>query len=391
MRIALLIMAKDLRQRARDRSALLIAFVLPLALAFIFSQILGGVTGSTTLKLAVADQDGGAAAKGLIEDVLQPLSTEGQIDLVEAASGAEAQRLAANGDVGAAIVIPSGFTAAVTAGQPATIQVFGNVDSQLSTLVATSIASAYAGRVTAIQTSIATLAAAGKLDQSQIGAVTQRAAALSDPVSLNDVSAKSKQLDASTFYAAGMSVFFLFFTVQFGIIGILDERREGTLARMLAAPVHRSFVLIGKLLSSFVLGVISMTVLVIATSLFLGAEWGNPLGVAVLIVAGVLAATSVGAVVATFVRSPDQASSAQSIIAMALGMLGGSFFPVALAGGIIERLSLITPHAWFLRGLGDLQSGGGLTDILVPTAAILAFAVVLGGIAFVRQQRLVQP
>ena len=53
-----------------------------------------------------------------------------------------------------------------------------------------------------------------------------------------------------------MAVFFLFFTVQFGVASILDERRDGTLARMLAAPIRRSSVLGGKLLTSLVLGIV---------------------------------------------------------------------------------------------------------------------------------------
>ena len=68
------------------------------------------------------------------------------------------------------------------------------------------------------------------------------------PIAIADVSTQSRQLDAGTFYAAGMAVFFLFFTVQFGISSLLDERRDGTLARMLVAPIHRSAVLGGKLL-----------------------------------------------------------------------------------------------------------------------------------------------
>ena len=72
-------------------------------------------------------------------------------------------------------------------------------------------------------------------------------------------------------------------------------------------------------------------------------------------------------------------------------MLGGSFFPVTQAGGLIERLSLLTPHAWFLRGLGDLQGGGGVVEVLAPAGAILAFAAVTGVLAFVRQGKLVEP
>ena len=45
MRIALLIALKDLRQRLRDRSALLVSIAAPLGLAVIFSQLLSGATG----------------------------------------------------------------------------------------------------------------------------------------------------------------------------------------------------------------------------------------------------------------------------------------------------------------------------------------------------------
>ena len=72
-------------------------------------------------------------------------------------------------------------------------------------------------------------------------------------------------------------------------------------------------------------------------------------------------------------------------------MLGGSFFPVTQAGGAIVTLSLITPHAWFLRGLGDLQGGGGVGDIVPALAAILAFAAVAGTAAMLRQGKIFQP
>ena len=37
-----------------------------------------------------------------------------------------------------------------------------------------------------------------------------------------------------------MAVFFLFFTVQFGVTSLLEERNDGTLARLLAAPISRA-------------------------------------------------------------------------------------------------------------------------------------------------------
>jgi ABC-2 type transport system permease protein len=81
-----------------------------------------------------------------------------------------------------------------------------------------------------------------------------------------------------------MAVFFLFFTVHFGVTSLLEERNDGMLARLLAAPVSRVSILGAKLLTSLRLGTVSMTVLAVATTLLFRAHWGNPLGVAVLVV-----------------------------------------------------------------------------------------------------------
>jgi len=93
MRTALLIAAKDLRQRMRDRSALLVAFVLPLALASIFGLILHDVgSGRTTFHYALVDLDRGAAAQTFTGHVLGPLEREGLVDLRRSGSVAEAPR-----------------------------------------------------------------------------------------------------------------------------------------------------------------------------------------------------------------------------------------------------------------------------------------------------------
>ncbi len=382
MRAALLIAAKDLRQRLRDRSALLVALVLPLALASIFGLILHDVGGGrTTFHYAVVDLDHGAASRAFTGHVLGSLQRERLLDIRRPASVAQARRLVDRGTVSAVIVIPAGFSAAVARGNAAQMPVLGNVDNPISSLVAESIARSYASRIDGVR--IATAAAGGTARAARL------AAAAEPPIAIQDVSTRRKELDPTTFYAAGMAVFFLFFTVQLGVSSLLDERRDGTLARMLVAPVRHGSILVGKLLTSLVLGVVSMVVLAVATHFALGAHWGNPLGVALLIVAGVLAATAVMALVATLARTPDQAQTWGSMAALVLGMLGGSFFPIAQAGGALAALSLISPHAWFLRGLQELSGGASAGAALGPAAAILAFAVLAGGVAAMRVKRLV--
>jgi linearmycin/streptolysin S transport system permease protein len=379
MRPALLIAGKDLRQRLRDRSALLVAIVVPLVLASIFGLIFHNVTGGkVTFTFGVVDQDHGPAAQAFEQHVLAPLQRSGLVKIRRESSLAGGRDAVDRGKVAATFVLPAGLTAAFDAGRSAELRVLGSVDATIGAQVADSIAQSYASRAETL--AIAARALRGRPPASF--------AAAASPVALADVSTSNRQLSAGTFYAAGMAVFFLFFTVQFGISSILDERRDGTLARMLAAPIRRGSVLGGKLLTSLALGVISMAVLALATHFLLGAHWGNPFGVAILICTGVLAATAVMALVATFARTPDQAGAWQSMVALVLGMLGGTFFPVSQAGGLLAKLSLATPQAWFLRGIDNLGGGAGVHVVFGPAAAILVFAAVTGSVAFLRAGRL---
>ena len=56
-------------------------------------------------------------------------------------------------------------------------------------------------------------------------------------------------------------------------------------------------------------------------------------------VCGVLAALGIMGVIATLAKGPEQAANWQSIIAVVLGLLGGSFFPISQA----QQSSPISP------------------------------------------------
>ena len=390
MRATWLICVKDLKARLRDRSALLIGVVVPLGLAFIFNSIFSGISGaSNVISLGVVNADHGVASQQFTSQVLPAVGRSGLITIHTEPSLDRARALAANGTLAAVIVIPAGFSARVQAGQPASMQVIGNVDAPISAEVARSIAESYAADLNRVRLSVATVAGTTTLSPARIQALAAQAAAASVPVAVTDVSAQTRELNQKSFFAAGMAVFFLFFTVQFGVTSLLEERNDGTLARLLAAPISRASILGAKLLTSFLLGVISMTVLVAATTLLFGATWGNPVGVTVLIVTAILAATGIMALIATLARNAEQAANWQSVVAVILGLVGGTFFPVSQAPGVLSSITFVAPQAWFLRGLGDLR-GGGVSVVWVPALAMLAFAAVTGGLALFRLRRLAE-
>lgn len=394
MRSTLLIAAKDLQQRLRDASAIVMAIVLPIGLAFILNLTIGSTADEgMAFRYAVVDEDHGALARTFVVDVLDAIEQEGLIETVDAPSSGGARRMVDAAKVQAAIVVPAGFSTDVQGGGTPALRVIGDVDQGLAVDIARSLAEGYAQSLNGTRLAVATIAhtSARELDPATIERLIERASAMAPSVELADISASRRELDANTYFAAGMAVFFVFFTVQFGVSSILDERKEGTMARLLAAPIGRGAILSGKLLASFLLGILSMTVLIVTTALLMDAHWGDPIGVGLLVVAGVLSALAIMAFVATLAKTAEQAGNWQAVIALILGMLGGSFFPLSQAGGALATLSLVTPHAWFLRGLGDLAGGGGPTTVLPSVGAILAFAVAVGAIAFARLGRFARP
>ncbi|MEU6729182.1 ABC transporter permease [Nonomuraea wenchangensis] len=379
MRATLLVMAKDLRQRVRDRSLFLLALVVPFALAAVFSLVFRGVDAQPAPTLALADRDGGPVVTAFAEQALRPLERGGVIRLRPVADEREARAAVERGEADAAYVVPPGFSDAVTGGRPATLQVIG--DSGQGAYVARALAESFAAEVRYVQVTLAVVD----------GGTFEGATLVPRPVAVEDLGAERRQLSLAEGFAAGMAVFFLFFTVQFGFSSILDERRDGTLARLLAAPVPRTAIALAKLLTGFVAGVAATAVLMIAAALLLGARWGHPVGVGLLVVAGVLAATGVMALVATVARTAEQAGNLQSVVAVLFGVLGGVFVPVQQLGGAFAALSLLTPHRWFLEGLADLHGEHAPAVAPGPTLALLAFAAVTTGVALLRVGRMLRP
>ena len=400
MRTALLIASKDLKERVRDRSVFIYGILAPLGLAFIFNFVFAPIEAATFhAEYALVNEDGGPIAGAFVE-MLEELEAEGIATVREVDSAAEAETQVERssdefsgeeGDrAGAAFIIPAGLSDALLAGERAEITVIGGAGAPLASQVALSVAQAFAAEVGAVEVGVRTvLEQGGPADPESVGRITAAAATTERLATVADITAETRQLKQTTYLAAGMSVFFLFFTVSFGVSGLLEERKVGTMDRLLAAPIDRRSIILGKAITSFVLGIVSMTILVVATTLLLGAEWGDPRGVALLVVAVVISAMGILGVVAATARTQAQAENFQAIISLVLAFLGGTFFSVAQLGGWLERASLITPHAWFLRGLGDLQAGD-VSAVYPAVGAMLLFGVVTGAAAWPFMRRAVE-
>lgn len=373
MRHILTMAAGDLLQRLRDRSVLIFGIAVPLGLMAVFNLVLGG-TEELELEpvtLAVAAPAGDELAPVLGET----LARIDALDVTLTEVGAEqARALAADGTADLAMIVPDGFGDAVRAGEPVTVEMVEGDGAGVETDVLLAVAQGVLDQLAA-GTEAATAASAAGLPPDTVGEVAARAATDTGALTLAEGVASSEQLSTSATLVAGQAGLFLLFTVGFGVLGLVAEREQGTMARLRSMPMRPGTVVAAKALVSFVLGVVATTVLLVAGSLMFGADFGSPLAVGVLVLCAVAAATSLMFVVARLARTAEQASVMQSILAMGLGVAGGAFFPLA-ASGVLARVLDLNPVAALMRGLGITAGGGGLGDIGVPVLTMLGFAAV---------------
>jgi linearmycin/streptolysin S transport system permease protein len=390
LRATLLIAGKDLRQRLRDRSGLVIAFVAPFLLAAIIGLAFGG-DFRFRATYAVADSDRGPLAARFVDGVL---AGPGLADVVtlRRVDTAQARDLVDRGEADAAFLIPAGFSASVQRGGSATVTVLEAGASPVAGQVARALAEGYAAQVAATGLSVRTaLEASGRPpSQAEANRLGEQAAGRQLPVRLADGQVGVREVKPANYFGPSMAIFFLFFTVSFGARSILTERRQGTLRRLLASAAPPGAVIAGKALAAFVLGVTSVLVMWLATSLVFGADWGDPLAVVALTVSSVLAAIGITALVVTLARTDEQADGFSSLVVFTLALLGGNFIYLAQLPDLLQRLSLLTPNGWALRGFVDLVAdGGGLASVAAPIAVTAAFGLATGAVALVRARRMV--
>lgn len=352
------ICGKDLRRTLRSGFFLTLGIATPLILAYVFSLVFGGAsTGRLEIPVGLIERQE-RAADASFNELLEGLEEAGVIVLERLEPGREAAPAIEAEDLAAVIRVES----------PASFEVIADPDSPASAGIVGAIVGNY-GRA---------------VDRSMIAAAAAADLGVSAPSSQGDnepvtaaAGAAGEQVDPMALMTASMAVLFVFIIALLGVSSILEERQSGTLTRLLAAPIRRESILGAKTVVSFALSLVATTVLIVASTVLMGADWGAPAGLALLVATVSLAATAVTLLVAGFAKSMDAAAGLQSTVAIILALLGGAMFPLP-DEGFLATLGKVSPHHWFLQGLRDLGGDAAWTAALPDAGVLLAFAVLVG-------------
>ncbi len=410
LRNVITVASKELQVLFKDRGALAVLFLLPLVLASVFGSISTSLTTAIegeeaiTIGAFLVNLDDGAYGQriaGILGDV-EVLDVE-RLDSVDVAN----QRVA-DGERLAAVVIPAGFTERVDTHEPSTIDVivdptqagYGSIVSGILNEVVSPIV-----LEAEIRYGIRSVMADAGIYDDAPAEFLAAAEAQSLGVIMTQLQAMQqtpwivvKQTDPEGVVAKGpwnpfsynipaFLVMFSFFLVGVVAESIWTEKEQGSMRRLLAAPIGRGSIIGGKILAYMLVICLQALVLFGAGGLVFDMPLGNdPLALAVFTVALAFVATGLGMLVATVSGSTRQADSLGMVLAFVLAGLGGCIgYPLYRLGGVVGTISRLTPHAHALIAYtGIISDGASLGDVLPQLGILVGMGVVLYGLAVTR-------
>lgn len=374
MRPVLAIAGAELRRFLRDRSNIFFAFIFPLLLVVVIGAQFGASASVGRVSI------GGET--GALEQAITAELEAGDV-VVATGDWADIVEQVSRGRTGVGLRIPDGATAAFEAGTPFSLEVLPS--SQASSLAVQQGVRAAVEKVRLDRAEVTALVSRGVDAQAAETAVRAARAHVTAPtVRVEDVDRLSQEFSGVGQFDVGASSMVLLFTFLSTLAGaatLIQARRQGVIARSLAAPVSTRQVLLGQATGRFTIAMFQAIYIVLATALLFGVEWGNP--ALTLIVLVVFAAVSAGAamVLGALMDNEGAASGVGVGLGLVLAGLGGSMVPLELFTDTLRKVAHATPHAWAHEALAQIQRhDASLLDILPELGVLTAMALLLLGL-----------
>ena len=383
---------KDIQVFLKDRAAALTMLLFPVIIGAFTAAMNSGGEGSIQLPVVVVNQDSGTYG----ESIVKVLSDIAEVKLTQLDSPTPAEQQVAAGESLAAVIIPIDFSRSIEAHEPIdVIVILDPTQEKFARIISTMVdeianALAIQGEIRyGIKTVLADMgySAAANLDlaraaQAQVEGVlfTQLQRMETDaPIKVTKETLTGENVlvwnNVISLVLPGFAVMFAFFVVPILSSTLLHEKADGTLRRLLAAPLPRGSLIGGKVLAYVLVVVVQITILFAIGAIFMDMPLGrSPLGMALVTVSLGLCATTLGMLVATISRSTGQAEAIGFLIVFGLGFLSGSMSPVDppyRGEGLMATITSFFPQAQTQMAYQTLMLQNGDVAAVLPNVLYL--------------------
>ena len=169
------------------------------------------------------------------------------------------------------------------------------------------------------------------------------------------------------YFFPGSVAMIVLFTSIFSMMSLIQDRNEGFLLSVLAAPVSRSAIVLGKVLGGATLAALQGFVfLLFAPLVGVHASFGAMLLGMLVIMMLSFELTALGFTIAWPMDSPQAFHAIVNLLLVPLWMLSGSLFPARGASPWLHAVMRLNPLTYGVDALRNLLFPGQLTDASLP-------------------------
>jgi ABC-type multidrug transport system permease subunit len=402
------ILKKELLSFLKDKRAVMLTFLLPTILISVFALAFGGSGNDDIQKipLLVCDQDNTSITRQTISDIdsvkmieVIPCSYDSGMDLVT------------RGKKAAMLVFRKGFSDSVSAMtsfpcdlhyDASQTQEMGIIQSLLGRSMYSSMGKAMRNKSMKMNKDSIVLSidkqypgmdkATHEMVVKNINKNFESASSgmntdAQSKMKLNTVSVVSAKVGNLGLVqaVAGTAVMMLLFSLTGMGGGLLDEKEQGTLKRLLYSPVHPAQILLGKMACSIIVATFQLAVMFIFASLVFHLQVLDKIvPLSIIILATAFACSGFGVFLATIARSRAQLQSMSTLIILSMSVIGGSMVPTFIMPQWMQNISVISINYWSIQGFYDILYRdlpiGGI--FLERVCVLLIIGIVLTLLAF---------
>lgn len=373
----LLVALHEVRIYLRDRGDLAFSLLLPIVT---FALMYGAFSGQDLFHgtAHVVNGDEGGTYSTLLVERLEEVDN---LDVV-LLSAEEADSKLDRADLLLALYIPDGFSDTLASGEQARLlfkqRGNGGDEGQVVASMVREVADELAQEF-AVRDQVAAAMAGAGISQQQID-VTVEAYLESErrepSVRVGEETIGGSADPVETFLPTIVTMFVLF-AVTMTARALVEERRRGTLERLLTTRLSVGQMFAGKFLAFSSRGLIQTMILLglayAVFHMFTPLSFVQSLVVAVVFIAAV---SGLGLLIASVARTEDQASWIAVFFTMAMVILGGTFFDIPETG-VMHFLSKISINTYANDALKTvINDGGSLSDVGMQLAVMAGVAVI---------------
>lgn len=391
---------KDLRQILGDWKSTFFLVAMPVLFTLFFGFVLSPQSSGEGggLPLGWSNQAGGSL---LVDSLRTQLAGSGSIHVIDSAGqGIETlEQQVRAGELAGALVIPHGYAQVDVREDWPPVTLIVNPDGPAGQAVRAAVALAFsrleAARQMALISGDRYQVQADFADEAEHAAYLWQGlqigmAAWSNPPVRVSVEKGTRDSAAEGASATGFSQASPGMIVQFAIFGLITsamvlviERKSGALGRLMTTPLRKVELIGGHTLAMFLVILLQEIVLVVLGQLAFDVDYArSPAATGLMIVSLALWGASLGLLIGAISKSQEQVIMLSLAAMFLFSGLGGAWFPLEAAGDTFSAIGHLTPAAWAMDGFQNIVVRGlGVQSILVPAGILLAYTVVLFGLA----------